>query len=347
MTGTSIDALDCALVAIEGHGAHLRASLVAHSATPFGELQEPLRRLAAQEPLPAGAIARLAQRFALLHLEALRALAGERRLDLVAVHGQTVFHQPPLSWQLMNPAPIAYGLRVPVVHDLRAADLACGGQGAPLTPLADAVLFAHKRERRAIANLGGFCNLTRLPPGGDTDKIEGADVCACNQLLDAVARLCLGRPFDENGDTALLGTMRPGPFKALVRLLEEQRGAGRSLGTGDELQDWLGRSRTVAPADLARTACAAIAHTIAQAASGCDRLVLAGGGVHNRALMAELKERAGIPVQPCDTLGVPASQREAMAWAVLGALCQDRVPITLPNVTGVAAAPVAGCWTIP
>ncbi|MCK6489871.1 MAG: anhydro-N-acetylmuramic acid kinase, partial [Planctomycetes bacterium] len=135
--------------------------------------------------------------------------------------------------------------------------------------------------------------------------------------------------------------------KALVRLLEEQRGAGRSLGTGDELQEWLGRSRTVEPADLARTACAAIAHTIVQASAGCDRLVLAGGGVLNRALMAELKERAGIPVQPSDTLGVPAAWREAMAWAVLGALSQDRVPVTLPQVTGVAKAPISGCWTLP
>lgn len=347
MTGTSIDALDCALVAVEGHGLHLRATLVTHHREPLGELEEPLRKLAGQEPMTAGAIARLAHAFALLHLRAIRTLAGERRVDLVSVHGQTVFHQPPASWQLMNPAPLAHGLGVPVVCDLRAADLACGGQGAPLTPLADAVLLAHKRERRAVANLGGFCNLTRLPPGGDPDKVEGSDVCACNQLLDAVARACLGKPFDEHGDAAMVGTMRPGPFKALVRLLEEQRGAGRSLGTGDELQEWLGRSRTVEPADLARTACAAIAHTIVQASAGCDRLVLAGGGVMNRALMAELKERAGIPVQPSDTLGVPAAWREAMAWAVLGALSQDRVPVTLPQVTGVAKAPISGCWTLP
>lgn len=347
MTGTSIDGLDCALVAIEGHGLGLRPSLAGHLSMPLGELAAPLRAMAEQQPMSAGAIARLARDFALLHAKAISELLAGRHADLIAVHGQTVHHAPPVSWQLFNPAPLAHALKTPVVCDLRAADLAMGGQGAPLTPLADLVLFGHLRERRAVINLGGFCNLTKLPGGREASKVSGADLCACNQLLDGIARSVLGQPFDQNGDTALLGTVRPAPFKALLRLLAEQQTAGRSLGTGDELLSWINRSRKIEPTDLLRTACAAIAQTIIAASTGCDRLILAGGGVRNRALVTELKERSTIPVQPSDTLGVPAAFREAMAWAVLGALCQDRVAITLPQVTGVATAPVAGMWTLP
>ena len=347
MTGTSLDGLDAALVAIEGHGLHLRATLVGHLSRPLGDLGPQLRRLAEQEPMSAGAIAKLAQDFALFHLDCLGALAAGRRIDLVAIHGQTVYHSPPISWQLFNPAPVAQALGVPVVCDLRAADLAQGGQGAPITPLADLIMFGHRRERRVIANLGGFCNITRLPAGGDAEGVEGADICACNQLLDAVARQVLGLPYDEHGETALVGTVRVHALRTLRELLSEQRHAGRSLGTGDELAAWVGRSRKTPPADLARTACAAIASTIVEASQPCDRLVVAGGGTLNRALMAELKERSPVPVQTTDSLGVPAAYREAVAMAVLGALCQDRVPITLPKVTGVGKTPVAGMWCLP
>lgn len=347
MTGTSLDALDCALVAIEGHGLHLRCRLVGQLSRGLGPLAAPLRRLAEQGPITAGEAARLARELSLFHLDCLRELVRDRRLDLVAAHGQTVFHAPPLSWQLLNPAVLACGLGVPVVCDLRAADLACGGQGAPLTPLADLVLFHHPRERRGVVNLGGFCNLTRLPAGLDPARVQGADICACNQLLDAVARTVLGRPYDDRGEAAAVGSVRPATFRSLCRLLEGQRSGGRSLGTGDELGAWLARQRRTGPADLARTACAAIAASVAAAGKGCDRLLLAGGGVRNRALVEELKGRCQVPVQPSDTLGVPAAYREAMGWAVLGALCQDRVPVGLPQVTGVREAPVAGLWAVP
>ena len=347
MTGTSLDGLDAALVAIEGHGLALRPSLVATHSVELGTLGPQLRALAEQVPMSAGAIARLNADFAALHAAAITTLLAGRRANLISVHGQTVYHAPPISWQLFNPAPLARALGTPVVCDLRAADLAAGGQGAPLTPLADLVLFGHQRERRVIANLGGFCNLTRIGPGRDPARVVGRDLCACNQVLDGLARSVLGQAFDQGGEVALVGRVRPAPFKTLVALLSGQGADGRSLGTGDELQAWLSRTRKIPAADLARTACAAVAQVLATAAAGADRLVLAGGGVRNRALVAELGERAGMPVQASDTLGVPAAYREAMAWAVLGALCQDRVPITLPQVTGVASAPIAGMWVLP
>jgi 1,6-anhydro-N-acetylmuramate kinase len=346
MTGTSIDGIDVALVRIHGHGYAMRAEHVRGASRDFGALGKDLRRLAEQQPLPAREIARLARDLALVHLDAIGDLGAER-IDLVVAHGQTVFHAPPLSWQLLNPAPIAYTLGVPVVSDLRAADLARGGQGAPITPLADHVLF-RGGEPRAVVNLGGFCNITLLPGGDDGTRIRGGDVCACNQVLDHLARELFNEAYDRGGERAERGRVEKRALAALAAQLALQAKGGRSLGTGDELGEWVARWRErTPPADLARTACAAIAQTIAKACSGAKRLVLAGGGVRNRALVAEISQRAGAPVVASDKLGVPAAMREAMGMAVLGALCQDRVAITVSAITGVESPPISGSWTLP
>jgi 1,6-anhydro-N-acetylmuramate kinase len=354
MTGTSIDGLDCALVHVEDSGLQMRASIVRGYSEPLGELSPALRAVARRQPHTAEELAGLALRLGMVHLEALKRLIGEDRIDLVAVHGQTVFHRPPISWQLINPAPIAYGLGVPVVFDLRAADLACGGEGAPITPLADWVLFRDGSERRAVVNLGGFANVTVLPAGGDDvrialELIEGGDVCACNQLLDEISRRQWNQPYDYLGERAAAGRVDRAGCEELVALLRAQCEAERSLGTGDEVKQWIDAWQgRLAPEDLARSACAAIAHVVAHRVGDVQRLILAGGGVQNQALVAEIREQASGDVVVSDDLAVPAPQREAVAIAVLGALCQDRVPITLPRVTHCqAGAPVAGCWVLP
>lgn len=350
MTGTSLDGLDVALVAVEGEGLGLRARFVRGLSRPLGPLAAGLRQLAEQRPLTAQVITQLMRDFALLHAEAIAACARGDRLALACVHGQTVFHAPPLSWQLFQPAPLAQALGVPVVCDLRAADLARGGQGAPITPLADWIALRDVREARAVVNLGGFCNLTMLPAGGGPETVLGRDVCACNQVLDAIARTLLGHAYDADGAAALGAKPDPVAVDALAERLRAQTAAGRSLGTGDELAAAATALGAHLPAAVvARSACAAIARVIARATAGADRLILAGGGLRNAALRAELAAAAApAAVDACDQHGIPAEYREAAHMAILGALCQDRVAITLPQVTGVRApAPVAGVWALP
>ena len=344
MTGTSLDGLDTVLCEVTGKGLRLRARVVARRSASLGKLAARLRALAEQQPMTAAAIATLARDFALLHARTIARLCAGRQPDLVVVHGQTVYHAPPVSWQLFTPAVLAHALAAPVISDLRAADLAAGGEGAPITPLADLLLYGHARERRTVINLGGFCNLTRLPAGRDPLAVAGGDVCACNQVLDAVARAVLQKPFDPDGRHALRGTSHPATERALIRKLERQRHARRSLGTGDELAAWI-TSQPLAANDLARTACAATAAVIAAAAQPADRLIVAGGGVRNQALMAELTARSAVPVTTSDALGIAAGDREALAMAVLGALCNDGVAATLPQVTHVKRAPLSGTYT--
>jgi anhydro-N-acetylmuramic acid kinase len=347
MSGTSIDGIDAALVRIDGTGLSMRAHFIRGCSVALVDLAPALRAVAEQRPHTAGELARIALDFAQLHVSALTELIISDRIDLIAIHGQTVFHKPPISWQLFNAAPVAAHFTVPVVSDLRAMDIARGGQGAPITPLADWVFFRDREHERVVINLGGFCNLTHLPKDCQPEAISGEDVCACNQLLDAVARQTLGCDFDQDGAHAAAGAIDDAAFNELSLLLTSQAGSGRSLGTGDELAGAVKRlhGRMHGP-DIARTACAAVAQTIADRTHTAVAIA-AGGGVRNRTLFSELASRLNGSLLTSDDLGLPATYREAAEMAVLGALSQDRVPITLPRVTGVQHAPLSGSWTLP
>lgn len=357
MTGTSIDGIDAALVEIHGRGLSMSARCLALESRPLGNLATDLRKLADQQPMSARRITELAWELGELHAEIAGMLARNAgaAVDLVCVHGQTVYHGGGKTWQLIQPAPIAHRLRAPVVFDLRAADVASGGQGAPITPIADWILFRSQVDR-VVINLGGFCNITWAPAHAGPEQVRGRDVCACNQILDGLARVRLGRKFDEGGEVALKGKVIPAAMEAMCQILREQGAQRRSLGTGDEVvSGWISATAAQAGADVVRTACEAvgivvgesIAH-VAGSSFGAE-VIVAGGGVRNRALLAAIERSAGgRRVTVSDALGIQSAAREAMEFAVLGALCQDRTPITLPKVTGCAdPAPLSGAWVFP
>lgn len=359
MTGTSIDGLDLALVEICGTGLEMRCRVLRLGTRELGALQQPLRAFADGAAMTAGEVATLAHDFGVLHAEAIAELLAGERADLVCVHGQTVFHKPPVSWQLLNPWPIVQRVGARVVYDLRGADLAAGGQGAPITPIADAVLLGSRPEfvgglasGFAVVNLGGFANYTAVAAGGKAlaerlGTIRGGDVCVCNQLLDRVARERLGVAFDADGKRASAGRVDAAACERLVALIRP-RHAGRSLGTGDESFAWVEETRaSLGGDDAAATACDAIGRVIAESLRGVETVLLAGGGARNRALAAAISRhgaRHGAQVQLIDAFGIAATHREAIEFAVLGALCEDRVAITLPSVTGVGVAPISGAW---
>lgn len=382
MTGTSIDGLDVAVVSVTGAGLSMRCELLSMQSTPFGELGAVLRSIASGGRHTAGEMSDAAWTLGEMHAKAIADALGSRRADLVCVHGQTVMHAPPRSaierdaansractalesgatmtlsrgrtWQLLQPAPIAAQLRCPVVFDLRAMDVALGGQGAPITPIADWVLCRSGDRTRAVLNLGGFANATILPAGLGPETVRGFDICACNQLLDAIARGRLNAPFDKDGIVARAGRVNEQLFTNLSRALETQARAGRSLGSGDELAACVASSSGVPARDVARTACEAIGGVIGRQLARLsephriDEVYLAGGGAYNPALVGAIARSAGVACRKLDVLGIGLQAREAMCFAVLGALCQDRVPITLPRVTGVPSpAPVSGAWCFP
>lgn len=349
MSGTSCDGVDAVLVEVcERAGAPLdtEARVIGGASVELGGLGERLLAFSRGGALAAGEIAELRDRLSDAHVRAIREVGGG--CDVVAAHGQTVFHgratpdaRGGRTWQLFEPARVARAIGVPVLADLRSGDVAAGGQGAPITPIADRVLFG-SHAPCAVVNLGGFCNATLL--GGD-GSVAGFDVCPCNQLLDAGARRWLGAKFDTGGAVAGEGRADAGESAGLRGAWANA--AGRSLGSGDERLDVLTRLESMGVGDRLATLCDAIGRAIGERVGGVPVFV-AGGGARNAALVRAIEGRCAGAVSSTAVVGVDPVWREGACMAVLGGLTLRGEAATLAGVTGCAApAPIAGSWTLP
>ncbi|MAA52584.1 MAG: hypothetical protein CMJ41_06105 [Phycisphaerae bacterium] len=351
MTGTSLDGIDACAMRVHGHAMAMRTEYLGAASIPLLELTGPLRALADDEPVPASTVATLRRRLGERCGDAVAAIGLRAPIDLIAVHGQTVHHAPPESWQLIDPFPIAHRFSCRVACDLRGLDRTAGGCGAPITPVADWILHRGK-ESRVIVNLGGFINCTVLPDDqhdAPRGSIRGFDVCPCNHLLDAVARIALDAPYDDGGTLGLSGTVCLPKLELIVRHLDGMDGGSRSLGTGDECVEFVPDVlHAIGPADTAATFCAAIASCLQSALRECpaENVLLAGGGTRNAALVRAIEERMG---QTMNVGRLPhGDEREAASMAVLAALAEDGEPVTLPGVTGRGETSVRdGLWCGP
>jgi 1,6-anhydro-N-acetylmuramate kinase len=282
-------------------------------------------------------------------------MAHVNALNAVVAHGQTIRHLPAehLSWQLLDPWPIHHALNVPVCWDLRQADLIAGGHGAPITPLSDWIMYRHATQARWIVNLGGICNITYLPAANSEQPlshIRGMDIGPCNLLLDGLLQLLYpDLTFDEDGKLASQGT--PGiDLLPLIRKADFfKRPLPRTTGREDFDQQWvtsLLAEVQAQPNDLLYAAVDAVARQLADevTAEANAQIILAGGGSQHPLLVQRIREYVACPILLSDELSIPVTMREAIAMAILGALCEDGIPITLPQVTGSKNAKIAGSW---
>lgn len=365
MTGTSLDGLDAALVRLDGVGRGVSAQFVAvHSVSFPAALRATLLAMAGDEPVRTSRILAAARALGELHVAACRPLlerAGAA-VDLVVAHGQTVCHSPAtaggssrgVSWQLLDPWPIARDLGVRVCYDLRQADLIAGGEGAPITPIADPILYP--LDDAAAVNLGGICNVTRwrLSGGGEPPAITGGDIGPCNLVLDGLAsRLFPGDAYDAEGGHAIAGTARDEAVSVIAGMVDaacDRRSLGREQFGGSFIDEVVHRNHGVEAEDLLAAAVEAIASRIAAhlSADPPRTAVLAGGGARHPLLARRIAAHAeGIDVRLSSDFGVPLEAREAAAMAVLGALSWDGVPITLADITGGDRPGIAGSWVSP
>lgn len=377
MSGTSVDAIDAALVRIAStaDGKRRRVGLIAQSATPF----EPALRDAIFDLFPpnTGTIARLAQidvllgeAFAAATLDLLtRAGITPDEVDLIGSHGQTVYHAPhpstgqetlppvPVTVQIGSGALIAARTGITTVYDFRPPDLALGGEGAPLVPYVDYLIFGDE-ESLAIQNIGGIGNVTVIARGQGPAGLFAFDTGPGNMLIDALAVVASGgaQQYDVDGLLAASGTistpllddaMEDGYFvrqppKSTGReefglpYAAEFRAKGQSLGLSD--------------ADLLATATALTARTIADAyrrfilpQTPLDAVLLCGGGARNPTLQRMLAaELAPLPVGNVEERGLSADAKEAIAFAVLAYETAHGRPGTLPTTTGAARPAILG-----
>ncbi|MFF5448697.1 anhydro-N-acetylmuramic acid kinase [Streptomyces sp. NPDC012888] len=377
MSGTSCDAVDAAAARIghEGTALHL---------TPLGMVGEPYdedlaRALAAALPPGRTTLAEvcrldtlIGRTFARLAARADRELCGGRG-ELVASHGQTVFHWADSgrvhgTLQIGEPAWIAEETGLPVVSGFRTRDIAAGGQGAPLVALIDTMLLRGRAGVPAALNLGGIANATvpaagngsnggKGPNGGNGPNGAPAafDTGPGNALLDAAARRLTGGRLDRDTDGRLAarGTVHQPLLDHLLAepyyALPAPKTTGRELFHSGYLDAALAKVEPLPVPDVLATLTALTARTVAAALRplGVTEVIASGGGTRNPALMAALGRELGpgVPLLTSDALGLPAAAKEAYAFAVLGYLTLHGAPGTVPGCTGASGPRVLGSVT--
>lgn len=360
-SGTSLDGIDAVLVAIAGQ----RAELAAAVCIPYEDDVRERVRIALETPARVGVreLALLDARIGRAFGEAaasLLASAGvaHREVRAIGSHGQTVQHgpdaEPPFTFQIGDPARIAERTGLPVVAHFRTRDVAAGGQGAPLAPALHAALLREPGEARAVLNLGGVANVTLLP-ADPAAPVTGFDTGPANALSDAWARRELGRPFDDEGAWAAGGEVRDELLRAL--LAHPYFAAAPPKSTGPETFNlaWvLARPETMqtAPRDVQATLVELTARTVADALSrhapDCERLLVCGGGVRNRHLLARLATHCrSVPVVSTARYGLDPAWVEATLFAWLAQRYLASEAGNLPTVTGAAGLRVLGALYAP
>ncbi len=350
MSGTSLDGIDAVVVRFAPDVIQVLGA--AHVAYPES-IRDRCLALSASGPDELERAAALAIDLAALHERAI--LRAVRAADVdpptvvaVGVHGQTVRHRPHagFSIQIVDAPRIARAVGIDVVCDFRAADLAVGGQGAPLVPAFHRAAFADRDADQVVLNLGGIANITWLPVDG---PLLGFDVGPANMLMDAWASAHGRGPYDADGAWAASGT----PDRALLaRLLDDPwfeqpppRSTGRELFNLDWLRPRL--TSSIAPQHVQATLCEFVAVSVAQALRGLPRqptrVLVCGGGASNARLMERLAAHCGsATVTDTRAFGIAPDQVEAAAFAWLAMRWNERLPGNAPSVTGASLPAVLG-----
>ena len=402
MSGTSADGIDVALVKIT-LGAPFKPSvglswkeqpvprltLLAHRAFPF---PKPLRAailtaMAGQSDAAnttTAELARLHWRLGLAYAEAVRDTIRDAKITptLIGCHGQTVYHQGApaayagrrfaCTWQLGEAALIAAATGIPVVSNFRPADMAAGGQGAPLVPLLDYVLYAHPSRARILQNIGGIANLTAIPAGAAQEQVLAFDTGPGNMILDTLMQRLFAKPYDRAGRIAARGSVLAPVLQSAFRekffRQAPPKSAGREQFGGEYATRFLTACRRLSkkPEDAIATATALTAQSIADAirrwvvphiGSAPVDLIVSGGGARNATLLAAIEAaiKAGSrePIaapdlrvmtsdDPSAGQALPSEAKEAVAFALLAYQTWHHRPGNVPSATGATRPAILG-----
>jgi anhydro-N-acetylmuramic acid kinase len=374
MSGTSADGIDVALVRIAGAPPRLRARLENFAALPFpSDVRAAVLRIANGAPTTTEEISqlnfRLGHLFARAALDACRRFRiSPRKIALIGSHGQTIYHQGNASaflgqrvastLQIGEPSVIAAETGVTTVGDFRPADMARGGQGAPLVPFVDYLLYRHARLGRVALNIGGIANVTVIPRAAQPAQVLAFDTGPGNMVIDALVRhFTRGRMrYDRGARIAARGRLLPGLLDALLGdpyfRQRPPKTAGREQYGAPFAEKLIasGKKRGARPEDLVRTATMLTALSIVDAfhrwilpRTRIQQLIVSGGGAHNPLLMAQIQ--AALPkiqLVHSGEFGVPEDAKEAFAFAVLAYETFHGRPANLPGATGAKRPAILG-----
>ncbi len=365
MSGTSADGVDIAIVAIDGRGYEMSAQLIAAHHRPYNEQlrrqifafrsnrggsvsQSTLRELAEMgREISLTYAAAVNEALVAAHLEA-------KNLAAVAAHGQTLFHDPPNTIQWLDPSLVAAEVGCAVVSDFRRADLAAGGQGAPLVPFADFILFRHPKKNRVLLNIGGIANITWLPANASVDQVIAFDTGPGNCVSDYLCRREFpdGPGYDDNGNIARRGNPSRDALQYLITTDYFRRKPPKSTDGPAmiALFESAKEARNLPFVDRVATALLFCISSIQQQMKmhlpgEADELIVSGGGTRNFVMMHHLRAGFSGEVKTTDDLGMKSEAKEAIAFALLGAATLDGVPSNVPSVTGANRPVILGSIT--
>jgi anhydro-N-acetylmuramic acid kinase len=372
MSGTSADGIDVAVVRIAPGKRQPKLTLLAHEGVRYST---PLRIavLAAMNAADTSTaeLARLNWRLGLAYADAVKATIKRHKvkLELIGCHGQTLYHQARptnyvgrsfgCTWQLGEAALIAGAVGVPVVSNFRPADMVAGGQGAPLVPLLDYVMFADSKRGRVLQNIGGIANLTAIPAAASADAVVAFDTGPGNMVIDALTQLLFNKAYDRNGSIAASGQVLATVLEEALRnayfRLRPPRTAGREQFGREYAAAFLKACGRVSskPEDALATATALTAETIARSyerfvqpiMKGRVDFIVSGGGARNATLMAMLSaglEPMGCELAASEGFGMPAEAKEAAAFALLAWQTWHQLPGNVPAATGAKRPAILG-----
>lgn len=374
MSGTSADGIDVALARISGAPPRLNAKLLGHTTFQFPPaLRKEILRVAEQQPISAGELSQL--NFSLGHIYADAVLAACKkfkvapsRINLIGDHGQTIFHQgqptpyfgEPIAstLQIGEGSVIAARTGITTVSDFRPADMALGGQGAPLVPYADYLLYRDSKLGRVSLNLGGIANITVIPANAKPSQVFAFDTGPANMLIDAlVQHFTHGHQrFDKDARLAQSGSPIPTLLNKLMKdpylKLAPPKSTGREYYGRAYVRKLigLGRGHHAKPADLIRAATIFTALSVVDAfnrfvlrKNKIHQLIVSGGGARNPLILAQLSAALpGIEVLPSSHLNVPEDAKEAFAFALLAYETFHQRPSNLPSATGARGPAILG-----
>ena len=379
MSGTSTDGVDVALCRIapaRDANASPRIKFLGHAGFPYPRaIRTELLRIMEGGPTTAADLSRLNWRLGSIYANCIDKASAKFKLKpaLIGLHGQTIHHETKATaflgapirstWQIGEAAVVAERLRCPVVSDFRPADLAAGGQGAPLVPMLDYTLFRHPTRNRILLNLGGIANVTVIPAGASIDSLLAFDTGPANMVIDALMQSEFSKPFDRDGSTAAQGEVLGDLFNQLWRdpyfAAPPPKSCGREQFGAAFAQRLMQLAPKAAPADLIATATFLTSTSVIEAVSTfclphltrhapkatATDLIAAGGGTRNRTLMSLLAEGLAdlnISLQPTDLLGIPSQAKEAVAFALLAWLTHFGLPGNIPAATGASHSVALG-----
>jgi len=375
MSGTSVDGIDAALVEINGSGIGMKLRQIDFVTLPFpAGLKEFVLKNSQTGTSDVADIARLNFLVAQLYADAVFKLCKQagvdaENVDLIGSHGQTIHHLPQkvamfgkevaATLQIGDPSVIAKLTGIITVGDFRVGDVALGGQGAPLVPYFDYLLFRSDTSSRGLLNIGGIANITFLPRHCCEMDVMAFDTGPGNMVVDQLMEILYNRDFDEDGHVASSGCIDEEILEYLMTdefvVSSPPKSTGRERYDRSFVRNLLERFSNSPKENIVATAAEYTAAGVHEnferflsQKGRLDELFVSGGGTHNRFIMDSLRRHfAGTKVQPAESLGISPDAKEAICFAVLANETISGSPTNLPRVTGASKSTVLGKICLP